>query len=37
MIIIINPVRQMNKATPRQTAEIRADLYSVNELPIEGK
>ena len=31
MMTVINPSRQMNKATPRQTAEIRADLYS--ELP----
>ena len=28
----INPIRQINKATPRQTAERRADLFS--ELPI---
>ena len=31
MMTVISPNRQMNKATPRQTAEIRADLDS--ELP----
>ena len=29
---ITSPIRQINKATPRQTAELRADLYS--ELPM---
>ena len=29
MMTVINPIRQINRATPRQTAEIRADLYSV--------
>ena len=29
MITVINPIRQINRATPREIAEIRADLYSV--------
>ena len=32
MMTVISPIRQINNATPRQTAEIRADLDS--ELPI---
>ena len=32
MMSAISPIKQINKATPRQTVEIRADLDS--ELPV---
>jgi hypothetical protein len=29
MMIVVDPIRQMNKTTPREIAKIRAVLYSV--------
>ena len=33
MMTVTNPIRQMTKATPRQTAEMRTDLHVHSVLP----